>query len=105
MVPEQHWEGVPATATLGCAGVDPVACFLKVYAGNFAVLLPLQKVLHGGAILARTLNGTPLTPEHGARDVSWRPVRRVLTASNGSIGSKSWPRGPPRPVRPSPVGG
>ena len=42
MVPEQHWEGVPVTATLGRAGVDPVACFLKVYAGNFAVLLPLR---------------------------------------------------------------
>jgi DMSO/TMAO reductase YedYZ molybdopterin-dependent catalytic subunit len=66
MVPEQHWEGVPVTATLGRAGVDPVACFLKVYAGNFAVLLPLQEVLHGGAILARTWHGTPLRPEHGA---------------------------------------
>jgi DMSO/TMAO reductase YedYZ molybdopterin-dependent catalytic subunit len=66
MVPEQHWESVPVTATLGRAGVDPVACFLKVYAGNFAVLLPLQEVLHGEAILARTRQGTPLTPEHGA---------------------------------------
>jgi DMSO/TMAO reductase YedYZ molybdopterin-dependent catalytic subunit len=67
MVPEQHWEGVPVTATLGRAGVDPAARFLKVYSGNFAVLLPLQEVLHGGAILIRTLNGAPLTPEHGAR--------------------------------------
>jgi len=66
MVPEQRWEGVPVTATLGRAGVEPVACFLKVYAGNFTVLLPLQEVLHGGAILACTLNGAPLTPEHGA---------------------------------------
>lgn len=66
MVPEQHWEGVPVTATLGRAGVDPVACFLKVYAGNFAVRLPLQEVLHGGAILARTRHGSPLTPEHRA---------------------------------------
>jgi DMSO/TMAO reductase YedYZ molybdopterin-dependent catalytic subunit len=65
MAPEQHREGVPVTATLGRAGVDPVVCFLKVYAGNFAVLLPLQEVLHGGAILVRTLNGPPLTPEHG----------------------------------------
>jgi DMSO/TMAO reductase YedYZ molybdopterin-dependent catalytic subunit len=66
MVPEQHWEAVPGMATLGCAGMDPVACFLKVYAWNFPVLLPLQEVLHGGAILARTLNGPPLTPEHRA---------------------------------------
>ena len=66
MVPEQHREGVPGTAALGRAGVDPVACFLKVYAGNFPVLLPLQEVPHGWAILARTLNGAPLTPEHRA---------------------------------------
>lgn len=66
MVPEQQWEGVPVTAILGPAGVDPAARFLKVYAGNFTVLLPLQEALTGGAILARTLNGTPLTPQHGA---------------------------------------
>ena len=66
MVPEQRWEGVPVTAILGRAGVDPVARFLKVYAGSFTVLLPLQEVLTGGAILARTLNGAPLAPEHGA---------------------------------------
>jgi hypothetical protein len=53
------------TATLGRAGVDPVVCFLKGYAGNFAVRGPLQEVLHGGAILARTRHGTPLTPEYG----------------------------------------
>jgi DMSO/TMAO reductase YedYZ molybdopterin-dependent catalytic subunit len=54
------------TAILGRAGVDPVARFIKVYAGTFTVRLPLQEVLHGGAILARTLNGARLTPEHGA---------------------------------------
>jgi DMSO/TMAO reductase YedYZ molybdopterin-dependent catalytic subunit len=37
-----------------------------VYAGNYAVLLPLQEVLHGRTILARTRHRTPLTPEHGA---------------------------------------
>lgn len=66
MIPEQQWEGVPVTAILARAGVDPAAHFLKVYAGNFTVLLPLQEALTGGALLARTLNGTPLTPEHGA---------------------------------------
>jgi DMSO/TMAO reductase YedYZ molybdopterin-dependent catalytic subunit len=66
MVPEQQWEGVPVTAILARAGVAPTARFLRVYAGNFTVLLPLQEALTGGALLARTLNGTPLTPEHGA---------------------------------------
>jgi len=66
MVPEQQWEGVPVAAILGHAGVDSAARFLKVYAGNFTVLLPLQEALTGGAILAHTLNGAPLTPEHGA---------------------------------------
>jgi DMSO/TMAO reductase YedYZ molybdopterin-dependent catalytic subunit len=66
MVPEQQWEGVPVAAILGRAGVDPAARFLKVSAGNFTVLLPLQEALTSGALLARTLNGAPLTPEHGA---------------------------------------
>jgi DMSO/TMAO reductase YedYZ molybdopterin-dependent catalytic subunit len=53
-------------AILGRAGVQPQARFLKVYAGNFTVLLPLEEALTGGALLARRLNGAPLTPEHGA---------------------------------------
>ena len=66
MVPNQQWEGVAVAAILGRAGVQPEARFLKVYAGNFTVLLPLEEALTGGALLARCLNGTPLTPEHGA---------------------------------------
>jgi DMSO/TMAO reductase YedYZ molybdopterin-dependent catalytic subunit len=66
MVPDQRWEGVAVAAILGRAGVQPAARFLKVYAGNFTVLLPLEEVLAGGALLARCLNGTPLTQEHGA---------------------------------------
>jgi DMSO/TMAO reductase YedYZ molybdopterin-dependent catalytic subunit len=66
MVPNQQWEGVAVAAILGRAGVQPEACFLKVYAGNFTVLLTLEEALTGGALLARCLNGTPLTPEHGA---------------------------------------
>jgi DMSO/TMAO reductase YedYZ molybdopterin-dependent catalytic subunit len=66
IVPDQQWEGVTVAAILGRAGVQPQACFLKVYAGNFTVLLPLEEALTGGALLARRLNGTPLTPEHGA---------------------------------------
>jgi DMSO/TMAO reductase YedYZ molybdopterin-dependent catalytic subunit len=60
------WEGVAVAAILARAGVEPTARFLKVYAGNFTVLLPLEEALRGGALLARRLNGKPLTREHGA---------------------------------------
>jgi len=66
MVPDQQWAGVAVAAILERAGVEPAARFLKVYAGNYTVLLPLQEALTGGALLARCLNGTPLTQEHGA---------------------------------------
>jgi DMSO/TMAO reductase YedYZ molybdopterin-dependent catalytic subunit len=66
MVPAQQWEGVAVAAILARAGVEPTARFLKVYAGNFTVLLPLEEALRGGALLARRLNGKPLTREHGA---------------------------------------
>jgi DMSO/TMAO reductase YedYZ molybdopterin-dependent catalytic subunit len=66
MVPDQRWEGVAVAAILGHTGVQPAARFLKVYAGDFTVLVPLEEALTGGAILARRLNGTPLTPAHGA---------------------------------------
>jgi len=66
VVPDQQWEGIALAAILGRAGVQPEARFLKVYAGDFTVLLPLEEALTGGAILARGLNGMPLTPEHGA---------------------------------------
>ena len=66
MVPNQQWEGVAVAAILGRASVQPEARFLQVYAGNFTVLLPLEEALTGGALLARCLNCTPLTPEHGA---------------------------------------
>ena len=66
VVPEQQWAGVAVAALLERAGVQPEARFLKVYAGDFTVLLPLEEVLTGGAILARGLNGALLTPAHGA---------------------------------------
>ena len=66
MVPDQQWEGVTVAAILGRAGVQQEARFLKVYAGNFTALLPLEEALKGGALLAHRLNGTPLTQEHGA---------------------------------------
>jgi DMSO/TMAO reductase YedYZ molybdopterin-dependent catalytic subunit len=66
MVPEQRWDAVAVAALLGRAGVLPEARFLQVYAGDCTVLLPLEEALTGGALLARRLNGTPLTRDHGA---------------------------------------
>ncbi|MGE3350073.1 MAG: molybdopterin-dependent oxidoreductase [Ramlibacter sp.] len=66
VVPEQHWDGVAVAAVLARAGVQPGARFLKVHAGDYTVLLPLEDALAGGALLARSLNGQPLTPAHGA---------------------------------------
>jgi DMSO/TMAO reductase YedYZ molybdopterin-dependent catalytic subunit len=66
MVPDQQWEGVAVAAILGRADMQPTARFLKVYAGGFTVLVLLEEALTGGALLARCLNGTPLTREHGA---------------------------------------
>ena len=77
MVPEQQWEGVAIAAIVGHAGVQPAARFLKVYAGDFTVLVPLEEALTGGAILARRLNETPLTPAHGA------PLRLVAPGRAG----------------------
>ena len=45
---------------------SPRPAFFKVYAGDSTVLLPLEEALTGGALLARRLNGQPLTPTHGA---------------------------------------
>jgi DMSO/TMAO reductase YedYZ molybdopterin-dependent catalytic subunit len=55
MVPAQQWEGVAVAAILARAGVEPAARFLKVHAGNFTVLLPLEEALRGtlGALSER----------------------------------------------------
>ncbi len=66
VVPAQQWTGVAVAAILARAGVQPAARFLKVYASDYTILLPLEEVLRGGALLARSLNRQPLTPAHGA---------------------------------------
>jgi len=65
-VPDQQWEGVAVAAIIERAGVQPEAHFLKVYAGDYTVILSLEEALTGGALLACYLDGTRLTPEHGA---------------------------------------
>ena len=56
IVPDQPWEGVAVAAILGRADVQPEAHFLKVDAGDFTVLMPLEEALTDGALLARRLN-------------------------------------------------
>jgi DMSO/TMAO reductase YedYZ molybdopterin-dependent catalytic subunit len=78
VVPEQQWAGVAVAALLARAGVQPAACFLKVYAGAYTVLLPLEEALTGGALLARRLHGQPLTLAPGA------PLRLVAPGWAGA---------------------
>ena len=76
MVPEQRWEGVGVTAILGRAGVQPEARFLKVYAGNFTVLLLRVNTYSGYrprkccwmrcAIASRSAPGVTNTPNASA---------------------------------------
>src|ERR1700730_2016219 len=53
VVPEQQWAGVAVAAILRRVGAQPEARFLKVYAGDFTVLLPLEEALTGGALLVK----------------------------------------------------
>ncbi|MGE3537304.1 MAG: molybdopterin-dependent oxidoreductase [Candidatus Tectimicrobiota bacterium] len=66
VVPEQPWDGVAVAVVLARAGMQPGACFLKVHAGDSTVLLSLEEARRDGALLARSLNGQPLTPAHVA---------------------------------------
>ncbi len=64
--PDQQWDGVPVAAVLRAAGPLPGAAFVRVHAGDYTVLLPLDEATGGGALLAHRLNGAALTPAHGA---------------------------------------
>jgi DMSO/TMAO reductase YedYZ molybdopterin-dependent catalytic subunit len=79
MVPDPQWEGVAVAALLGYAGVQPSARFLKVYAGDLTVLVPVEEALPSGACLAHRLNGTPLTLDHGAPLRLVAPVRACFS--------------------------
>ncbi|HZR97075.1 MAG TPA: molybdopterin-dependent oxidoreductase [Chloroflexota bacterium] len=68
-VPGLRWRGVPLGALLALAGPQPAARYVRAYAGEYAVPLPLADA--GDALLAETLNDAPLTVEHGA---PWRLV-------------------------------
>jgi DMSO/TMAO reductase YedYZ molybdopterin-dependent catalytic subunit len=68
-VPGLRWRGVRLGDVLALAGPLPAARHVRVYAGEYAVPLPLDAA--GDALLAEALNGAPLTIEHGA---PWRLV-------------------------------
>jgi DMSO/TMAO reductase YedYZ molybdopterin-dependent catalytic subunit len=68
-VPGLRWRGLRLGDLLALAGPLPAARHVRVYAGEYAVPLPLDAA--GGAVLAEALNDEPLTVAHGA---PWRLV-------------------------------
>jgi sulfite oxidase len=82
-----HWEGVALGAFLDRVGVPAEAQHVWFVGadrvngkGGFGASIPLDKALRGGVLLADTMNGAALTPEHGA------PLRVIVP---GYIGARS----------------
>lgn len=74
----QSWVGPRLLDLLALAGLLPAARYVRVGAGDYVVPVLLAEA--AGAILADTLNGQPLTAEHGA---SWRlalPGKQCFTS-------------------------
>lgn len=63
------WEGVLLREIVARGGPLPEARYLRVYAGDYWLALPLADL--DSALLCDRLNDAPLTPEHGA---PWRLV-------------------------------
>ena len=63
------WEGVPLREIIARGGPLAEARYLRVYAGEYWLTLPLADL--DDALLCDRLNEEPLTPEHGA---PWRLV-------------------------------
>ncbi|HLH26077.1 MAG TPA: molybdopterin-dependent oxidoreductase [Chloroflexota bacterium] len=68
-VPGLRWRGVRLGDLLALAAPRTEARYVRAYAGEYAV--PLALDVAGDALLAESLNGEPLTIEHGA---PWRLV-------------------------------
>jgi DMSO/TMAO reductase YedYZ molybdopterin-dependent catalytic subunit len=62
-----EWQGVPLSAILGKAEIEADAVEV-VFSGadGFARSLPINDALGDDVLLVDTMNGEPLTPEHGA---------------------------------------
>ena len=63
------WEGIPLREALTCCAPLPEARFVRVYAGDYWLALPLDEV--DRALLCDRLDDQPLSREHGA---PWRLV-------------------------------
>ena len=79
-----EWEGVPLAAVLDRAGLQPDTLeVLFEGADGFARSLPVEKASHPDTLLALTMNGGTLTPEHGA------PLRLLVPGWYG-MASVKW---------------
>lgn len=85
------WRGINLASVLNHVGVSPEAKYVWFESIDrcakkdgtetaFGASIPLDKALDGSTILAQSMNGAPLTPDHGA------PVRVIVP---GYIGSRS----------------
>lgn len=59
-----RWDGVPLSTILDEAGIQQNAGFARIYAADgYMTSLPLERL--SGALLAHSMNGETLPPEHG----------------------------------------
>ena len=70
VVPGQEWAGVPLEAVLRAAVPLAGARWVNASFGEFVLPVPIGQA--SDVLLALSLNGAPLTPEHGA------PVRLIV---------------------------
>lgn len=75
------WEGVLLREIVARGGPLPEARYLRVYAGDYWLALPLADL--DSALLCDRLNDAPLTPEHGA---PWR----LLLSGGACFTSVKW---------------
>lgn len=66
-VPDQQWSGPRLLDVIKLAGPSPDAKYIRVGAGDYVIPISFEEAEQ--ALLADTLNGEPLTLEHGA---PWR---------------------------------
>ncbi len=77
------WSGVSLGSILDLAGITPAAVDVNLIGGDegeFSRSLPVDKATESDVMLAHTMNGEPLPPDHGF------PVRAVIP---GWVGSSS----------------
>jgi len=68
-VPRVAWQGIPLSQVLALSQPAPEARYVRVCAGAYTIVLALAEAAE--SLLCDTLDGQPLTREHGA---PWRLV-------------------------------